>query len=462
MISRELPYARYDPSHCLNCDRDLGSASHFCPNCGQRNRESRKPLVQWIGEGLSTFLHLEGKTVTTLRDLPVPGRMVRNYLNGKRDRYIHPLRLLLLSSLLCFAVVRLTSGGEEVVTDAGDFSEGFVEGASSSKKSQARLKADFNEALEDVASGEEAKFDADGESYDTAQLRILIDSVRREATAAVDGNAIEVMVLAQVDSIELQVERAVRKYDGSNVFGLQADKNMTDPMRSIDRLRMGYANHDRVTALTAFAKTRYAGDDSLALALLDSIAAAFPEPSGTNLPDTFLYGEPTGLDNRQYAAMTPEQLVHASTLKSRINRLALAKMAQINQEGQQSINEALMANVTWMVLLFMPMLAFGYWLLWWRRLPYYSQHLNLVAITLSVALLLGAVALLAKVAGVPESVAYPGALVTFIGYVFATEMRVFEVVWWKVLLKSFVLGFFGMIALVVAILLWIALTLLFN
>ncbi len=452
MISRELPYAKYDPGHCLNCEQGLDPASHFCPNCGQRNRESRKPLVQWIGEGLSTFLHLEGKTVTTLRDLPVPGRMARNYLDGKRERYIHPLRLLLLSSLLCFAVVRMTSGGE------GPSFVNFDPGSDTGEAT----KADFDKAIGAGEAGDTAGLDFDPAEHDSAQVRALLDSVRRAVARDVGGGTANAAVLASVDGIERRVERAVRGSTGGNVFGLRADETMTQPMRSIDRLRMAYANHDRVTALTAFAKTRYAGRDSVALSLLDSVAAAFPEPSGLSLPDTFLYGEATGLDNRQYAALSPRELVGASTLTSGVNRLALGKLAQINQAGQQSVNEALMANVTWVVLLFMPMLAFGYWLLWWRRLPYYSQHLNLVAITMSVALLLGAAALMAIGLGVLDKVAWSVALVTFVAYVFATEMRVFSVAWWKVLLKTFVLGLLGMIALTLAVLLWVALTLLFS
>ena len=239
------------------------------------------------------------------------------------------------------------------------------------------------------------------------------------------------------------------------VFGLPFDETMTAPMLSVDRLRMQLRDPRWITALTAFAKTHYAADDSLAHALLDSVAAAFPEPTGTNLPDTLLYGEATGLDNRQYASLTPAQLVQASTLQSRINRLALAKIAQISQEGRQSINEALMTNVTWMILLFAPMLAFAYWLLYWRRLPYYSQHLNLVAITLSVALLLGAVALLVISAGSPQGVVFPVTLVLFIAYALATEIRVFQVVWWKALLKSFVVFLLGSVAFVLAVSLWI-------
>ena len=161
MISRELPYAKYDPRHCLNCGTDLAPGTAFCPACGQRNREHRKPLIQWIAEGLSTFLHLEGKTLTTLRDLPVPGRMVGNYLNGRRERYLHPLRLLLLSSLLCFAVVRLTDGGEDADIVKVDFENSM---------DIDRTRAEFDRAINEVAVGSERSIDFDVEDHDAKRF----------------------------------------------------------------------------------------------------------------------------------------------------------------------------------------------------------------------------------------------------------------------------------------------------
>ena len=447
-MSRELPYARYDPSRCLNCGQELRLGSRFCPRCGQRNRELRKSLAQWIGEGLSTFFHLEGRTVRTLRDLPVPGRMPRHYLDGRRERYLHPLRLVLLTSLVCFAVMRAVTGGVGVFDDEPEASPAFV----------ARL--DFAEAIGEAAAGED--FDFDVGDYDSLTVRRLLDSTRAGLTAREDAEdeAVIANLRRVLDSADVALARAYERRRAGQIFGVGDDPAFVAPMLTVERLRMRYANHERVTRMAAVAKTRDAARDSATQSLLDSFALAYPEPEDTYLPDTMLFGEPTGLTTRQYATLSPEELVAASTLESWVNRVALAKVAHINQEGSRTISEALVANVTLAVLLFIPLLAFGYWVLYWRRLPYYSQHLNVVAIVASMGLLLATVATAAVWLGMSSSAAWAVAGIAFAAYVYVTEVRVFEYAWWKVALKSFVLVVYGSVAFAVALSLWITITVL--
>jgi hypothetical protein len=57
---------------------------------------------------LESFWHLDGRVFRTLRDLLFPGRIARNYLDGQRVRYITPLRLFVILSLLTFFIGKLT------------------------------------------------------------------------------------------------------------------------------------------------------------------------------------------------------------------------------------------------------------------------------------------------------------------------------------------------------------------
>ena len=448
-VSKELPYARYDPTLCLNCGRELQPSTRFCPRCGQRNREHRKSLLQWISEGLSTFFHLEGRTLRTLRDLPVPGRMPRNYLNGQRERYLHPLRLVLLTSLVCFAVMRAVTGGVGIFDVEAD------------ERPEALAGLAFAEALGEAADGED--FDFDVGDFDSLTVRRLIDSTRASLVARpadAEYTATRANVLRVLDSADVLLTREYERRRAGQVFGVVEDPALTSPMLTVERLRMRYANHERVTRMAAVAKTRPAGRDSATRALLDSFALAFPVPEDTYLPDTLLWGEPTGISTRQYATLSPEELVAASSLESWLNRVILAKVAQINQDGSRTVGEALTANVTLAVLLFIPMLAFGYWLLYWRRLPYYSQHLNVVAIVASMGLLLGTLATVAIWLGVRSATAWAVTVVAFVAYVYVTELRVYQYAWWKVALKTFALGVFGSVAFALALLLWVTISVL--
>ncbi len=98
-------FKEYDPLSCLNCDTTFEASTVYCPKCGQKNRKNELSLAEWLTEGISTFFHLEGKTLNTVRDLFVPGKMATNYFNGQRARYVHPFRLLVFSSLICFGLL---------------------------------------------------------------------------------------------------------------------------------------------------------------------------------------------------------------------------------------------------------------------------------------------------------------------------------------------------------------------
>ncbi|MFK8055722.1 MAG: DUF3667 domain-containing protein [Saprospiraceae bacterium] len=102
-------FSAYDPTSCLNCGAAFAASTKFCPSCGQKNRKHELSLVEWLTEGLSTFFHLEGKTLNTVRDLVVPGKMATNYFNGQRQRYVHPFRLLVFSSLICFGLISIAN-----------------------------------------------------------------------------------------------------------------------------------------------------------------------------------------------------------------------------------------------------------------------------------------------------------------------------------------------------------------
>ena len=92
-----------ETQECRNC----GAPVHrkFCGNCGQLAQNFHKPIGHLIGEVLSDFFSLDGRVAKTLPALLfMPGRITRSYLDGKRQRYVPPFRLYLLSSFIFFLV----------------------------------------------------------------------------------------------------------------------------------------------------------------------------------------------------------------------------------------------------------------------------------------------------------------------------------------------------------------------
>lgn len=88
---------------CKNCGTDL--SGKYCCECGQRDKHIDPSLHDLVHEFIHEFLHLDGKIVATLKALVLsPGRLTAEFLAGRRNRYIGPVRVYLTLSLLFFLV----------------------------------------------------------------------------------------------------------------------------------------------------------------------------------------------------------------------------------------------------------------------------------------------------------------------------------------------------------------------
>lgn len=93
------------PLHCENCQTPLQGL--YCHACGQSAHNPLKHLWHAIEEVFESFWHLDGRIFRSLRDTCVPGRIITQYLAGHRVRYLPPLRLFVILSLLTFFLARL-------------------------------------------------------------------------------------------------------------------------------------------------------------------------------------------------------------------------------------------------------------------------------------------------------------------------------------------------------------------
>lgn len=102
-------------SACLNCGAPLTGT--FCASCGQRDVPPYPSVRELVEDAAAEFSGWDGRLATTLRDLiRRPGILTREFLEGRRVRYISPIRLYLVASLVYFLlaasapIVRLESG----------------------------------------------------------------------------------------------------------------------------------------------------------------------------------------------------------------------------------------------------------------------------------------------------------------------------------------------------------------
>lgn len=116
---------RYPPHHsasgsaCQNCDTMLQGG--YCHVCGQHAHNPLRSFRHAVEDVFESFWHVDGRIFRTLRDLLVPGKITTEYLAGHRVRYIPPLRLYVILSLITFFVAHFVTaglkGGMDIVTE---------------------------------------------------------------------------------------------------------------------------------------------------------------------------------------------------------------------------------------------------------------------------------------------------------------------------------------------------------
>ena len=90
---------------CRNCGAQ--TVGRYCHECGQDLLTGvGKPILKLIAQILDNVFALEGKTPRTLACLLVrPGFLPEEYRMGKIIRYVHPVKLFWMSSLIFFALL---------------------------------------------------------------------------------------------------------------------------------------------------------------------------------------------------------------------------------------------------------------------------------------------------------------------------------------------------------------------
>jgi len=97
-------------THCENCGAEL--QGHWCAQCGQAAVEYRRSFRYVVADLLNEFLNWDSKFFTTIALLILkPWRLTNEFLAGKRVRYVNPLRLYLLASILFFFAVNYGAKG---------------------------------------------------------------------------------------------------------------------------------------------------------------------------------------------------------------------------------------------------------------------------------------------------------------------------------------------------------------
>jgi hypothetical protein len=92
-----------DEPACLNCGGPL--TGPFCARCGQRRAATDVTLAEFLRDTTHELTNWDGKIPSTLKVLFLkPGQLTLDFLEGRRARWLAPLRVYLLCSVSYFLI----------------------------------------------------------------------------------------------------------------------------------------------------------------------------------------------------------------------------------------------------------------------------------------------------------------------------------------------------------------------
>ena len=104
---------KYRGNRCLNCDHPLDFSDRYCANCGQINSMKKFSVKDLFDELFGTLFNYDSKLRQTLAALLLkPGKITREYINGKRASYTNPFQTLLSLCIIYFLMIGYSTNFE--------------------------------------------------------------------------------------------------------------------------------------------------------------------------------------------------------------------------------------------------------------------------------------------------------------------------------------------------------------
>lgn len=106
---------KYRGTKCLNCEFPIDKSDKYCPSCGQLNSTKKLKFDDFFSEFFSGLLAYDSRFQRTLRVLLFsPGKISKDYINGKRMCYANPFRFYLSASIIFFLIWSFTNSFDNI------------------------------------------------------------------------------------------------------------------------------------------------------------------------------------------------------------------------------------------------------------------------------------------------------------------------------------------------------------
>jgi hypothetical protein len=157
---------------CMNCGTEL--MGPFCYYCGQPDKNFMRFFPALMRELLEDFMDFDSRFMRTIKPLLFkPGTLTRDYLDGKRFRYVPPLRLYIFSSIAFFFLAAILASDAITIQSEVDGDTSVITGVHIGETDKEKLH-DALESLDpelaadvesDISSLEEGSEDDDSISF---------------------------------------------------------------------------------------------------------------------------------------------------------------------------------------------------------------------------------------------------------------------------------------------------------
>jgi hypothetical protein len=106
------------PADCLNCGQPIAAQARFCASCGQRTDTARLSFADLVRDLMHTFVNIERGPLAFAWALATrPGRIAREYVDGKRRRHYGPFATLAV--LVGLTALAVNASGFQVLSHDG-------------------------------------------------------------------------------------------------------------------------------------------------------------------------------------------------------------------------------------------------------------------------------------------------------------------------------------------------------
>lgn len=116
-MKKERHRLKYRSTVCLNCEHPLDISDVYCSNCGQLNSTKKLAFNDFFNEFFAGILSYDSRFYRTLGALLFkPGKISKDYIEGKRVRYANPYRFYLSASIIFFLLWTFPQDLESIQT----------------------------------------------------------------------------------------------------------------------------------------------------------------------------------------------------------------------------------------------------------------------------------------------------------------------------------------------------------